>query len=95
MILFPKKITQPDKKPQIKEATKEQLNAPESKMQNSTKAVIPLPKAEVGYSFSAITKEMKDVKVYQTLRKEIKTAQGFYKRMEEKKNKKTAKTKKK
>lgn len=95
MILFPKNINHPDKKAQVKEAPQVQLNSPEAKIQNTMKGVLPLPKAETGYSFSVITKEMKEAKVYQTLRKEIKTAQGFYKKMEERKNKGATKGKKK
>lgn len=87
MILYPRKPDKMDKKPQVKEATKEQLAAPEASMQNTSKVIIPFPKAEPGYSFSAITEQMKKENVYKTQRTERKTAQGFYKRMEERKNK--------
>ena len=77
MILYPRKKA--DKKALVKEATEEQLKAPEAKEQNTCKCVIPLPKEEVGYTFAPITKEMKSANVYKTQRTEIKTAQGFYK----------------
>ena len=91
MILYPRKKA--DKKAVVKEATEEQLKAPEAKEQNTCKCVIPLPKEEVGYTFAPITKEMKSVNVYKTQRTEIKTAQGFYKRMEARKQKLAAKKK--
>ena len=89
MILYPRKKA--DKKAIVKEATEEQLKAPEAKEQNTCKCVIPLPKEEVGYTFAPITKEMKSANVYKTQRTEIKTAQGFYKRMEARKQKLAAK----
>ena len=89
MILYPRKKA--DKKAVVKEATEEQLKAPEAKEQNTCKCVIPLPKEEVGYTFAPITKEMKSANVYKTQRTEIKTAQGFYKRMEARKQKLAAK----
>ena len=88
MILFPRNVEKPDKKPQVKEATADKLNSPEAKVQNTIKGVIELPKKEIGYSFAPITDEMKNKKVYQTQRKEIKTAKGFYKRLEKIKAKK-------
>ena len=91
MILCPRKKA--DKKAVVKEATEEQLKAPEAKEQNTCKCVIPLPKEEVGYTFAPITKEMKSANVYKTQRTEIKTAQGFYKRMEARKQKLAAKKK--
>ena len=91
MILYPRKKA--DKKAIVKEATEEQLKAPEAKEQNTCKCVIPLPKEEVGYTFAPITKEMKSANVYKTQRTEIKTAQGFYKRMEARKQKLAAKKK--
>ena len=91
MILYPRKKA--DKKPPFKEATEEQLKAPEAKEQNTTKYIIPLPKEELVFSFGPITKEMKETNVYKTQRTEIKTAQGFYKRMEARKNKLAAKKK--
>ena len=89
MILYPRKKV--DKKAIVKEATEEQLKAPEAKEQNTCKCVVPLPKEEVGYTFAPITKEMKSANVYKTQRTEIKTAQGFYKRMEARKQKLAAK----
>ena len=89
MILYPRKKA--DKKAIVKEATEEQLKAPEAKEQNTCKCVVPLPKEEVGYTFAPITKEMKSANVYKTQRTEIKTEQGFYKRMEARKQKLAAK----
>ena len=82
MILYPRNEKKPDKKPQVPEATADKLNSPEAKVQNTLKAVIELLKKEIGYSFAPITDEMKNKNVYQTQRKEIKTAKGFYKRLE-------------
>ena len=82
MILYPRNENKPDKKPQVKEATSDKLQAPEAKVQNTLKGVIELPKKEIGYTFAPITDEMKKANVYQTQRKEIKTAKGFYKRLE-------------
>ena len=87
MILYPRKEGKMDKKAQIKEATEEQLKAPEAKMQTLCKKIIPFPQKEEGYSFGPITAEMKKENVYKKQRTEIKTAQGFYKRMEAAKNK--------
>jgi hypothetical protein len=84
-----------DKKPIVPEAKEEQLNHPDAKSQNTTKHVIPLPKPEVGYSWTNITKDMKDSSAYKTIRTEWKTASGFYKRLEaQKKKAQDAKTKK-
>ena len=88
MILYPRKENKLDKKAQVPEANTEKLNSPEAKVQNTVKGVIELPKKEIGYSFDPITDEMKKKNVYQTQRKEIKTAKGFYKRLEKIKNKK-------
>ena len=82
MILYPRKENKPAKKSQVPEATADKLNSAEAKMQNTVKGVIELPKKEIGYSFDPITEEMKKKNVYQTQRKEIKEAQGFYKRLE-------------
>ena len=82
MILYPRNAKKPAKKPQVPEATADKLNSPEAKVQNKIKGVIELPKKEIGYNFAPITDEMKKQNVYQTQRKEIKTAQGFYKRLE-------------
>ena len=87
MILFPRDPKKPSKGKGVKEATAQQMESPEAKIQNTCKYVIEKPKEEDGYSFAPITKEMKDTKVYQTLRKELKTAKGFYKRLEEAKKK--------
>ncbi len=88
MILYPRKEKKPEKKPQVPEATEEKIKSAEAGIQNTLKGVIELPKKEVGYSFEAITDDMKKKCVYQTQRKEIKTAQGFYKRLEKIKAKK-------
>ena len=88
MILYPRNEKKPDKKPQVPEATAEKLNSPEAKVQNTLKAVIELPKKQIGYEFAPITDEIKNKNVYQIQRKEIKTAQGFYKRLEKIKAKK-------
>ena len=88
MILFPRKEGKTEKKPQVPEATGDKLKSAEATVQNTLKGVIELPKKEIGYSFAPITDEMKKKNVYQTQRKEIKTAQGFYKRLEKIKGKK-------
>lgn len=82
MILFPRKEGKTEKKPQVPEATGDKLKSAEATVQNTLKGVIELPKKEIGYSFAPITDEMKKKNVYQTQRKEIKTAQGFYTRLE-------------
>ena len=82
MILYPRNEKKPDKKPQVPEATADKLNSAEAKVQNTVKGVIELPKKEIGYTFAPITDDMKKVNVYETQRKEIKTAKGFYKRLE-------------
>ena len=82
IILYPRNENKPEKKPQVKEATADKLQSPEAKVQNTLKGVIELPKKEIGYTFAPITDEMKKANVYQTQRKEIKTAKGFYKRLE-------------
>ena len=82
MILYPRKENKPEKKPQVPEATADKLKSAEAGVQNTLKGVIELPKKEVGYSFEAITDEMKKKNAYQTQRKEIKTAKGFYARLE-------------
>ena len=93
MILYPRNVKKMDKKPVVKEATEEQLKAPEAKEQNTCKCIIPLPKEEAGYTFAPITEEMKKANAYKTQRTERKTANGFYKRMEARKNKLAAKKK--
>ena len=82
MILYPRKENKPEKKPQVAEANAEKLKSADAQVQNTLKGVIELPKKEVGYSFEAITDEMKKKNAYQTQRKEIKTAKGFYARLE-------------
>ena len=82
MILYPRKENKPEKKPQVAEATAEKLKSADAQVQNTLKGVIELPKKEAGYSFEAITDEMKKKNAYQTQRKEIKTAKGFYARLE-------------
>ena len=82
MILYPRKENKPEKKPQVPEAPADKLKSAEAGVQNTLKGVIELPKKEVGYSFEAITDEMKKKNAYQTQRKEIKTAKGFYARLE-------------
>ena len=69
-----------DKNFQVPVATEDKLNSAEAKIQNNLKGVIELPKKEIGYSFAPITDEMKKKNVYQTQRKEIKNAKGFYER---------------
>ena len=88
MILFPRREGKTEKKPQVPEATGDKLKSVEATVQNTLKGVIELPKKEIGYSFAPITDEMKKKNVYQTQRKEIKTAQGFYTRLEKIKGKK-------
>lgn len=83
MILHPRRKA--DKKPKILEATPDQLKSSEAVEQNTTKTVIPLPKAECAFSFGAITKEMKEGSVYKTLRKEWKEQSGFNRKLEKKK----------
>ena len=82
MILYPRNESKPEKKPQVPEATGDKLKSAEAKVQNTVKGVIELPKKEIGYTFAPITDDMKKVNVYETQRKEIKTAKGFYKRLE-------------
>jgi len=85
MILYPRRKA--DKKPQVLEATPDQLKSSEAVQQNTTKSVIPLPKPESAFSFTAITKELKDDIVYKRLRKEWKEQTGFYRKQEERKKK--------
>ena len=91
MILYPRRKA--DKKPQVLEATPDQLKASEAVQQNTSKVVIPLAKPESAFSFSTITKEMKDDIVYKRLRKEWKEQTGFYRKQEERKKKAAAKKK--
>ena len=82
MILYPRKEKKPEKKPQVHEATEEKIKSTKTEIQNTLKGVKKKKKKEVGYSFEAITDDMKKKCVYQTQRKEIKTAKGFYARLE-------------
>lgn len=93
MILYPRKEGKMDKKPQVKEATAEQLNSAEAKMQNTSRKIIPFPKEECGYCFAPITDAMKKENIFKKQRVERKTANGFYRRMEERKKKLAAKKK--
>lgn len=86
IILYPRK--KPDKKPQVKEADENLINTPEAKEQNKSKVIIDFPKEDPGFEFTKVTDEMKKENVYKKQRVEIKTAKGFYKRLEKIKNKK-------
>lgn len=88
IVLHPKKKGKYAKNPIVKEATAEQLAGPDAKFQNTHPHVIALPKAEEGFSWTTITPELKNLSAYKTLRTEWKTANGFYKRLEESKKKK-------
>lgn len=83
MILHPKRKA--ELKPQVLEATPDQIKFSETQPQNTTKTVIPLPKAEGAFSFESITPKMKDEIVYKTLRKEWKEESGFNRKMEARK----------
>lgn len=87
IILHPRKQGKTAKKSLVPEATKEVLAGPNSKSQNTTKQVIPLPKQEAGFTWTNLTKEIKEASAYKTLRTEWKTATGYYKRLEEFKKK--------
>ena len=63
MILFPRNVEKPDKKPQVPEAPADKLNSAEAKIQNTIKGVIELPKKDVAYSFETITEDMKKQRV--------------------------------
>ena len=49
--------------------------------------LLALPKPEPGYTWTAITPEMKNTKAFKTLRTEWKTSRNFYKKLEERKKK--------
>ena len=87
LILYPKSKGQYEKKAPHPEAKEEVLAGPDAKTQNTHPHVIPLPKPEAGYSFTTITNDMKQGIVFKTLRTELKTQKGFYKRLEEAKKK--------
>lgn len=89
MILFPRR-GKLDKKPKVPEATKEKLSTAEASFQNTTKAVVPLPQKEAGFGFVSMKDLPKDFSAYKTLRKELKTQKGFYKRLEDVKKKNAA-----
>ena len=91
MILFPKKKA--DKKPQVLEATPNQLKSSEAAFQNNTKSVVPLPKPESAFSWTAINDNLKKEIVYKTLRKEWKQQTGFYKKLDARKKAAQAKKK--
>lgn len=80
-----------EKKPTVLEATGDQLKSSNAVQQNNTKCIVPLPKPETAFSFTEVSKKMKDEIVYKTLRKEIKTENGFYRRLEAAKKKAQAK----
>ena len=83
MILHPRKSA--DKKPQVLEATPDQLKSTEAVQQNTTKCIIPLPKPESAFSWGSISKDMADGSVYRTLRKEWKEQSGFNKKLAKRK----------
>jgi ribosomal protein S21 len=53
-----------------------------------------LPKPETGYTWTTITKQMKDENVYKTLRTEWKKSRRFYEKLEAIKKKAAAPAKK-
>jgi len=55
---------------------------------------LALPKPETGYTWTTITKQMKDENVYKTLRTEWKKSRRFYEKLEAIKKKKAAPIKK-
>lgn len=92
IILYPKK--KPEVKPAVLEATPDQIKFSQTLPQNTTKTVIPLPKADSAFSFGQITPKMKDEIVYKTLRKEWKEQTGFQKKLDARKKRAEAKAKK-
>jgi large subunit ribosomal protein L13e len=86
MILYPRGGRY-EKKAPVAEAKAEVLAGPDAKAQNTNKHVIPLPKPEPGFSWTNITNDMKNAQAFKTLRTELKTTKGFYKRLEEAKKK--------
>jgi large subunit ribosomal protein L13e len=82
IILHPRKQGKNAKKSTVPEATAEVLAGPNAKSQNTTKEIIPLPKPEAGFTWTSLTKEVKEASAYKTLRTEWKTATGYYKRLE-------------
>lgn len=91
MILHPRRKA--DKKPQVPEATATQLQSSAAVEQNTTRTVLPLPRPESAFSWTAVTKELTGQCVYKTLRKEVKAQNGFYRRMEARKKKAATKKK--
>ncbi len=55
---------------------------------------LALPKPETGYTWTTITKQMKDENVYKTLRTEWKKSRKFYEKLEAIKKKAAAPAKK-
>ncbi len=55
---------------------------------------LALPKPESGYTWTTLTKQMKDVNVYKTLRTEWKKSRKFYEKLEASKKKAAAPAKK-
>jgi large subunit ribosomal protein L13e len=84
MILYPKKKPEGGK-PQVLEATPDQIKFSETLPQNISKAVIPLPKSESAFSFGEVTTKLRDEIVYKTLRKEWKLEHKFAERLEKRK----------
>ena len=89
IILYPRKKVH--KNPIVKEADDNLINTVEAKEQNKCKFVIDFPKEDPGFEFSKVTDDMKKDIVYKKQRTEIKTAKGFYKRLEESKKKSAGK----
>lgn len=82
VILYPEKLESMLRNPLLPKPNPKFLQHQKLKTQNTHAQVLPLPKSEVGYSFTTITKEMKDNVAFKTLRTELKTSKGFYKRLE-------------
>lgn len=87
IILFPRKTGKYAKKAIVPEAKEAVLAGADAKVQNTTRAIIALPKPSAGYEWTKISKDMKDANVFKVLRTELKTTKGFYKKMEERKKK--------
>ncbi len=61
---------------------------------NNNNYILALPKPETGYSWTTITKQMKDQNVYKTIRTEWKKSRKFYEKLEASKKKAAAPAKK-